>query len=277
MAPLQLSTPELQASLELLLDNFRRLGRVLVAFSGGIDSTLALKVGTMAIGEDCIGVTAHSETLSDSEFDLTVRIARQHGFAQHVIEYSELEIEHYAENPINRCYFCKHELYTRLQDLAKELDVRAIVDGTNADDVGDFRPGMQAAEELKVVHVLKDARVGKEQIRTMARELGLENWDKPAGACLSSRVPYGSLIDKRKLSQIADGEDFLRGLGFAQCRVRHHDAIARLEVESSEIPRLTSPEIRPQVEDFMRSIGFSFVTVDLTGYRTGSLNELVSN
>lgn len=275
--PVPFSSPELQTSFEALLDRFRGLDRVLVAFSGGVDSTLALKVGTLALGENCIGVTARSETLSDSEFDLTVRLAVQHGFSQKIIEYSELEIDNYAENPINRCYFCRHELFSRLENLARELHVKAIVDGTNADDVGDYRPGMQAAREFKVVSVLKDAGIGKERIRSMARELGLENWDKPAGACLSSRIPYGSLIDKRKLSQVAEGEAFLRSLGFAQCRVRHHDTIARLEVEPSEIARLTSPEIRTQVEEFMKSVGFNFVTVDLAGYRMGSLNELVSD
>lgn len=275
MTQVRLTNPALQEKFEAITNRIRGLECVIVAYSGGVDSTLVLKLGTLAIGDHCIGVTAKSETLTDEEFDLTVEIAREHGMRQEMIEYSELEIENYAENPVNRCYFCKHELYSRLDELARRFDVKAVLDGSNADDVGDYRPGLQAVKEFQVVSVLREADMHKDEIREMARELGLRNWDKPAGACLSSRIPYGERIDPVKLRQVAEGEAFLRSLGFAQVRLRHHDKIARLEVESGEIARLAEPEMRDQVVRCLRALGFQFVTVDLAGYRTGSLNELL--
>lgn len=267
------STPELSAKFRQMAGRLEELGRVLVAFSGGVDSTLVLKLGTMVLGENCIGVTARSETLTDGEFELTRELAREHRMRQEIVEYSELEIANYAENPINRCFFCKHELYSRLDGLAERWNAVAVLDGTNADDVGDYRPGQEAARQLQVVSLLREAGMTKADIRAMARELGLANWDKPSGACLSSRIPYGQTIDRAKLDQVAKGEAFLRSLGFRQVRVRHHDRIARIEVEPAEIPRLAHPEIRKPVEDFLRSLGFLYVVLDLAGYRTGSLNE----
>ena len=256
-----------------LFRRFRQLGKVLVAYSGGVDSTLLLKVGTLALGEGCVGVTARSETLTDEEYVAAQAIAHDHDFNIYTIQYSELEIENYAGNPLNRCYFCKHELFSRLQRVAGELGVGVIVDGSNADDVHDWRPGMQAAAELKVVSLLMDAGLHKGEIRELARALGLPNWDKPAAPCLSSRIAYGIPIDKKKLEQIAEGERFLRQQGFRVVRVRHHDMIARIEVEPAEIARLTEPTMRQRVADHLRGLGFRFVTVDLLGYRMGSLSE----
>lgn len=270
---IRFSDAALNAKFRGLLERFKELGRVIVAYSGGVDSTLALKAGTLALGANCIGVTAKSETLTDEEFELTRQIAEAHGMIQRVISYSELDIENYAENPVNRCYFCKKELHTRLTGVARELGARFIVDGVNADDVGDYRPGMEAARELGVVSPLLDCGITKDEIRRMSRELGLSNWDKPAMPCLSSRVPYGEPIDAMKLRQIGEGESFLRGLGLRQVRLRHHGKIARIEVEPGEIARLAEPEMRDQILRFMRSIGFQFVTLDLFGYRMGSLNE----
>lgn len=265
--------PELAPKFAQAFDRIRGLGRVVVAYSGGVDSALALKIGSMALGEDCVGVIARSETLAPEEFGLAMEIADAHGFQMRVVEYSELEIEGYAENPANRCYFCKRELHTRLGEVARELGARAIVDGVNLDDAGDYRPGIAAARELGVVSPLLEAGMSKSDIRAMARELGLANWDKPAAACLSSRIPYGERIDKVKLRQIAEGEAFLRAEGFAQARLRHHDKIARIEVAPEEIARLARPDLRERVTRFLRGLGFQYVTADLAGYRTGSLNE----
>lgn len=276
VSSVQFESPVLAEKFEAMKARFVQLGRVLVAYSGGVDSTLALKVGTLAIGRECIGVTARSESLADEEFELTVRIAREHGLRQEIIEYSELAIENYANNPVNRCYFCKNELYERLDELAERFKVAAVIDGSNADDVGDYRPGLKAIQEHQVVSVLRETDMHKSEIREMARSLGLSNWDKPAGACLSSRIPYGQTVTRSKLEQVARGEAFLRQLGFRQVRVRHHDRIARLEVEPEEVARLADPEVRDRVVEFIRSLGFLYVTVDLAGYRTGSLNEVLA-
>lgn len=272
-ANVQLNDLGLQRKFEKMTARVRELGRVLVAYSGGIDSTLVLKVGTLAIGENCIGVTAKSETLTDEEFTLASEVAREHGMRQETIAYSELDIESYADNPVNRCYFCKHELYRRLDEFARRFEACAVLDGSNADDLGDYRPGLQAVKEFQVVSILREAEMRKHEIRQMARELGLRNWDKPSGACLSSRIPYGERIDPMKLRQIAEGEAYLRSLGFLQVRLRHHDKIARLEVESGEIARLAEPEVRTRVVEKLRALGFQHVTMDLAGYRTGSLSE----
>ncbi len=280
LQPVKFSSSELTAQFERLIARFEELGArglVLVAYSGGVDSALALKIGTMALGQGCTGVIAKSETLTDEEFDLARQIADAHGMTLRSISYSELDIENYAENPVNRCYFCKKELHSRLAALGKEWGASCVVDGVNADDVGDYRPGMQAASELGVVSPLLEVGMTKSAIRQMARELGLSNWDKPAMPCLSSRIPHGEKIDAVKLRQVAEGEAFLRGLGFRQVRLRHHDKIARIEVEPGEIARLAEPETREAILRFMRSIGFQFVAADLFGYRMGSLNPSASS
>lgn len=256
-----------------LMERFESFDRCIVAFSGGIDSTLLLKAGTLAIGERCLGVIARSETLTDDEYEQAMAVARAHDFHVRTISYSELAIENYAENPVNRCYFCKHELYTRMTELASELGIDTIVEGSNADDVGDWRPGMQAAAELRVVSPLREAGLTKQEIRELARALELPNWDKPSNPCLSSRVAYGQRIDRTKLEQIARGEQFLRSLGLRQVRVRHHGEIARIEVAPDEMDRLLEPTNRQAAAQHLRELGFRYVTVDLLGYRTGSLNE----
>lgn len=262
---------------EQLTAIFQRLGRVIVAFSGGIDSTLLMKVGTLAIGKDCLGVIARSETLTDTEYEAAVAIAREHDFNLKTIEYSELEIENYADNPINRCYFCKHELYDRLTALAAQLQIPNIIEGSNADDLGDWRPGLKAVAELNVASPLREADLHKQEIRELARALGLANWDKPSNPCLSSRVAYGVKIDRTKLEQVAAGEAFLRERGFRQVRVRHHGDLARVEVAPEEMDRLFEPALRHELAEVLKAAGFKYVTADLTGYRTGSLNEVFRN
>jgi uncharacterized protein len=274
--------PDLQtlphrAKFDRLLERFAGLvgtpHAAIVAFSGGVDSTLLLKAGTLAIGDRCLGVIARSETLTDDEYEKAAALAADHGFNLRAVAYSELAIDNYADNPINRCYFCKHELYSRLTGLAAELGVDTIVEGSNADDVGDWRPGMKAAAELNVISPLREADLHKSEIRDLARALGLANWDKPSNPCLSSRIVYGQKIDREKLRQVAEGEAFLRGLGLRQVRVRHHGEIARIEVAPDEMDRLLTPENRAATADRLRALGFRHVTIDLLGYRTGSLNE----
>jgi len=251
-----------------------RYGKVLVAYSGGVDSTLILKVAAQTLGpQRAVGVIAKSETLTGDEFEEAVRIAREQGFNLRIVEYSELEVENYASNPLNRCYFCKVELYGRLQEIAEEIGAEAICNGDNADDTSDFRPGLRAAAEAHIVSPLREANMGKAQIRALARRLGLPNWDKPSGACLSSRIPYGETITKEKLDSIGRAEKLLRGLGFRQVRVRRHGPIARIEVAPQEIERLAGAGVRETVSRELKSCGFAYVALDLEGYRAGSLNE----
>lgn len=259
-----------------LLAQFAPFRRVLVAYSGGVDSTLVLKAATDALGaENAIGVTARSETLTDEEYELTARIAREHGFNHQAVQYSELEIENYAENPSNRCYYCKSALYENLAPLAERFGVDAVCNGDNLDDVGDYRPGMVAANEANVVSPLKSAELRKSDVRALALHLGLPNHDKPASPCLSSRIPYGQTITREKLDAVGQGERLLRALGFRQCRVRHHGEIARIEIDPAEMHHALNPETRDALVSGMKGLGFKFVALDLQGYRMGSLNEVL--
>ncbi len=261
---------------EALKAIFAPYEKTLVAYSGGIDSTLILKVATDVLGrERAIGVIAKSETLTHDEFDEAMKVAQEQDFNVQTVSYSELEIENYASNPLNRCYFCKSELYERLQEVAKDVGAQAICNGDNFDDIGDYRPGAQAAAEACILSPLKEARLGKADIRALARHLGLPNWDKPSGACLSSRIPYGQQITTDKLSAVGQGEKLLRSLGFRQVRIRHHGEIARIEVLPQEMPRLLEPEVRSQIVEEIKKLGFNYVAIDLQGYRTGSMNETI--
>lgn len=262
--------------LERLREAFRAKDRVLIALSGGVDSTLCMQIAHDVLGpENAIAVTAKSETLSPKEFDEICTLAARQGWNHRVIEYSELEIPNYAENPTNRCYFCKHELYTRLSDLAQELGCTCVVEGTNYDDRGDYRPGMRAASEIGTFAPLLDCEVTKDEVRELAAEYGLPNWAKPSGACLSSRFPYGTKITREGLDKVAAAEDYLRELGFTQLRVRHHENLARIEVLPAEMSRLFEEGLFRDVAAELKRIGYTYVTVDLNGYRTGSMNEVL--
>ncbi len=264
---------ETRAKYEYLQTILRDMESVLVAYSGGVDSALLLKVAYDVLGTRAMGVIASSPAYAVEETEEALAVAEQMGISVMTLETHELEDERYVTNDFNRCYFCKTELFTQLQPLAKQHDLRHIAYGVNKDDDGDFRPGQRAAREFNVRGPLKEAGMGKREIRAVARLLGVPVWDKPAMACFSSRIPYGNRVDIATLQMIYKAEKLLRDLGFRQVRVRHHDKIARIEVERTELPRLFEDQISRVVNDGLRKIGYTYVTVDLLGYRTGSMNE----
>ncbi len=247
--------------------------RVLVAFSGGIDSTLVLRLAFQELGSNAVAVTAVSPSLAQSDLEASRDIAREIGAPHELIKSSETEDPRYQRNDSQRCYFCKNNVYQSLIDYADREGFPWILDGTNADDLGDHRPGLRAAREHGVRSPLQEAGLGKEDIRTWARELGLSNWDRPANACLSSRVPYGSEVTPEKLGQIEQAEAALRKLGFRELRVRHHDQVARIEVGRDELPRAV--EHGERIISAMKEAGFPYATLDLAGFRSGSMNDLL--
>jgi pyridinium-3,5-biscarboxylic acid mononucleotide sulfurtransferase len=250
-------------------------GSALVAFSGGVDSSLALAVAARALPkEKVLAVTSNNETYLPSELDLARDFAASLSVEHLVVNTRELDNPDYASNPTNRCYFCKSTLYTDLAKLAKERGYACVVDGANKDDEGDYRPGRKAARELGVVSVLSEAGMTKAEVRELAKYLDLPTWDKPALACLSSRFPYGQEITPEKLAQVARAEEFLRREGFLQVRVRHHGEIARLEVGPEELERAFAR--REEISSELRDAGFLYVTLDLAGYKSGSLNAALT-
>jgi pyridinium-3,5-biscarboxylic acid mononucleotide sulfurtransferase len=267
-------------SQSLLEDKRRRLQDILtgcrsvmIAFSGGVDSAYLAIAAAAALGPRALAVTADSPSYPDSHRRLALSIANDFGFAHEVIHTDELERAEYRANPANRCYYCKDELYSRLAALAAERGLDVVVDGNNADDRGDYRPGRQAAREHGVRSPLDEADLTKDDIRELARAAGLDSWNEPASACLSSRIPYGTEVSDEKLRQIEQAETVLRDLGFRVFRVRHHDTVARLEIARSEMARALDPEINTQIVGALKALGYQYVSLDLQGYRLGSLNE----
>jgi len=263
----------LQTKLEHLRELLAPLPSVMVAFSGGVDSSFLLKVAQDTCGGRVLALTTTSPTMPEEDFRSATEIAQLIGARHLVVTSNELEIPGYAQNPLNRCYLCKRNLFTVCEAKAKELDIEQIVDGLNLDDLRDYRPGMQAAAERRVRHPLVEARLNKSEIRALSRQMGLPTWDRPASPCLSSRFPYGTEITPERLRQVARGEQILRALGFTVVRVRYHGEVARIEVTRDQMARLLDPRVSEQITREFRQLGFRFVTMDLSGFRSGSLNE----
>ena len=267
---------ELESKAAALDARLAALGSVLVAYSGGVDSAFLAVTAARVLGPAAVCITADSPSYPDRHRKLAVDTARAFGLRHEIIQTSEIERPEYRANPANRCYYCKHELYTRLTGIAASRGIAAVIDGSNADDRGDYRPGRQAAREFGVLSPLDDSGLTKTEIRELARRAGLATWDEPASACLSSRIPYHSEVTPEKLRQIEAAERVLRRLGFRVFRVRHHDTIARLELGRDEIARALEPSVADTLDRELRALGYVHVTVDLRGYRLGSLNEALT-
>ena len=256
-----------------LQDALRALPSLIVAYSGGVDSAYLALAATRALGRGALCITADSPSYPDRHRRLALRIAEGFGLNHEIIQTSELSRPEYRSNPANRCYYCKHELYTHLSAIAAERRIASIADGSNADDRSDYRPGRQAAREFGVISPLDDANLTKNDIRELSRRAGLPTWDEPASACLSSRIPYFNEVTEQKLRLIERAEGVLRDLGFRVCRVRHHDSTARIEIGADELPRAFEPEMTATIDRELRALGYREVDIDPRGYRLGSLND----
>ena len=266
--------PQLQAKLTACMEHLRTLGRVVVAYSGGVDSTLLLALAVRALGsENVLAAVGISPSLPDRELQSGRALAGQLGAQLVEIQTAELDDPNYAANPERRCFYCKSELFTLLGKLAAERGFDVVASGANFDDTGDFRPGLEAGAKLGVINPLMDAGLTKPEIRTISKAIGLATWDKPAMACLASRIPYGQGVSSEKLARIEHAEYVLKDLGFVQCRVRDHDTIARIEVPADDIPRAV--ELRETIVGKLKALGYAYVTLDLQGFRSGSMNETI--
>jgi uncharacterized protein len=261
---------------EKLREILESLDRVAVAFSGGVDSTFLLCTAKNVLGNRVLAVTARSLSFPERELEEARAFCRQNGIEQAIVDSEELDIDGFSQNPVNRCYLCKTELFTKIREIADKKGIRYVLEGSNADDSDDFRPGMKAVAEQGVLSPLKQAGLNKEEIRRLSKELGLSTWDKQSFACLSSRFPYGESITPERLRMVDKAEQYLLDLGFRQVRVRFHGNLARIETDEAGFEKMLDESIRGNIYDRFREIGFIYVALDIRGYRTGSMNETLS-
>ena len=266
-----------QDKLSALKQDLAHLGSLAVAFSAGVDSTFLLKVAHDVLGDRCIALTARSALFPGDETDASAAFCRREGIRQIMFDAASMDMPAFTANPPDRCYICKRAIFSRMLELAKENGMAALAEGSNTDDTGDYRPGMRAVAELGVLSPLKEAGLSKAEIRTLSRGMGLPTWNKPSFACLASRFVYGETITPERLQRVGAAERLLRDLGLSQYRVRIHGDLARIEVPAPDIPRIAGEDTRRRIHDGLRALGFAYVTLDLMGYRTGSMNETLTD
>jgi uncharacterized protein len=269
------ATDDLESKSERLQANLRRLGRTLVAYSGGVDSAYLAWAAHQVLGDRMLTIIADSPSLARTQLSDAVAFAQEQSIPLEVVATSELDRPEYVRNDSERCFFCKDELFTLMEELRQARGFEAIAYGVNLNDQGDFRPGQRAAAHHRVVAPLLEAGLSKDEIRALAREAGLRVWDKPASACLSSRIEYGRPVTREALATVERGEDALRALGFRQLRVRHHGEIVRIEIAREELPRALDPAMAAKFASIFKALGFKFVTLDVEGFRSGSMNTLL--
>ena len=263
---------------ELLKTELSSCGRVSIAFSAGVDSALLLYAAHEALGDNVLAITADSPVYPKSELGAAVDFCRRYGIRHEIFDPGELACEEYAENPPDRCYICKHILMGRMLEISKSHGIDILAEGSNTDDEGDYRPGMRAIRELGIRSPLREAGLSKKEIREISRKIGLSTWDKPSYACLASRIPYGDRITETKLNMIGQAERVLKDMGFEQCRVRVHGDLARIELEEERLADVMSTaKTRHHIHDRFKQLGFSYVSLDIMGYRTGSMNEVLDS